>query len=508
MMDAHTTDGSYPMPVTPDWVKDAVFYQIFPDRFAMSALVPKPNRLEPWDAPPTYDGFKGGDLLGVAERLDYLQDLGVTAIYFTPVFMSTANHRYHTYDYYRVDPILGGNEALRRLLDEAHRRNMRIVLDGVFNHASRGFFQFNHILENGGRSPYLDWFTVLKWPLRPYDSVRAPNYACWYNLPALPKFNTTTPAVREFLWGVGQYWIEQGVDGWRLDVPNEIDDDNFWREFRHRVKSVNSQAYIVGEIWHDARRWLQGDQFDAVMNYLFTRLCIGYCIGEEQDDSLIMGTGLHPAHALDAAGFSAGIAALLDLYHPEVTAVQLNLLDSHDTARFITMARGDVSALKLATLFQMTYPGAPSIYYGDEVGKPGAKDPDSRRAMMWHDPSWWEGELYPFFKRATALRHAHPALRRGSFDHLHAVGPIFVFGRRLAQLGQADDHLIVGLNNGRATEVVEVQCGGYLADGVALRDVWSGEMYVVENGVLALRLAPRSGLALEVVVSDGAMGPA
>jgi cyclomaltodextrinase len=223
---------------TPEWVRDAIFYQIFPDRFARSERVPKPSNLEPWDSPPTTHGFKGGDLLGVAERLDYLQDLGVTAIYLNPVFQSTANHRYHTHDYYRVDPILGGNSALRTLLDEAHRRNMRVILDGVFNHASRGFFQFNHIVENGAMSPYVDWFIVKQFPLRPYHAPWGQHgYEAWWNLPALPKLDVSTPAVREFLWNVASHWIEFGVDGWRLDVPAEIDDDEFWREFRVRVKA-------------------------------------------------------------------------------------------------------------------------------------------------------------------------------------------------------------------------------------------------------------------------------
>ncbi len=256
---------------TPEWVKDAIFYQIFPDRFASSPRVKKPSGIEPWASPPSLHGFKGGDLIGVVEHLDYLQDLGVTAIYFTPVFQSTANHRYHTHDYYQVDPILGGNAALRTLLDEAHARGMRIVLDGVFNHASRGFFQFNHILENGQASPYFDWFTVHNFPMRPYEPGH--QYLGWENLAALPKFNTRSEEVRDFLWDVGRHWIDFGIDGWRLDVPNEIDEDAFWQEFRRRVKGGKPDAYIVGEIWEDARRWLKGDQYDAVMNYLFTKAC-------------------------------------------------------------------------------------------------------------------------------------------------------------------------------------------------------------------------------------------
>ena len=264
---------------TPEWVKDAVFYQIFPDRFASSTQVEKPHNLEAWDSPPTTFGFKGGDLLGVVEHLDYLQDLGVNAIYFTPVFQSTANHRYHTHDYFQIDPILGGNAAFKTLLDAAHARGMRVVIDGVFNHASRGLYQFNHALENGKASPYLDWFTFRGFPVRAYDEPI--NYEAWWGLAALPKFNHTNPQVREFIFRVAEHWVQQGIDGWRLDVPGEIDDDEFWREFRRRVKAANPDAYIVGEIWHKADRWLAGDQFDAVMNYQFTRACLAFFINQE-----------------------------------------------------------------------------------------------------------------------------------------------------------------------------------------------------------------------------------
>lgn len=289
--------------ITPEWVKDAIFYQIFPDRFAKSKRVPEKGlNLETWDSPPTIFGFKGGDLLGVAERLDYLRDLGITALYFNPVFASAANHRYHTYDYYNVDPLLGGNDALRELLEAAHARGIRVVLDGVFNHASRGFWQFHHTLENGAGSPYVDWFHFN--PGRLYgkkhfgaypnrweqfllrkrrDSCAVIGYKCWWDLPALPKFNTQTPAVREFIFEVAEHWIKFGIDGWRLDVPAEIDDDSFWQEFRRRVKAINPEAYIVGEIWEESQRWLQGDQFDAVMNYLVTIASLGFFTGKHLD---------------------------------------------------------------------------------------------------------------------------------------------------------------------------------------------------------------------------------
>jgi len=264
---------------TPGWVKHAVFYQIFPDRFAKSDRVEKPNNLEPWESPPTVEGYKGGDLLGVVEHLDHIQELGATAIYFTPIFQSASNHRYHTHDYHQVDPLLGGNAAFRVLLDEAHRRGMQVVLDGVFNHASRGFFQFSDILEHGPHSPWLDWFTVEGWPLSAYDGSKPANYVSWVGNRALPKLNTDNPQVREFIMRVAEHWLRQGIDGWRLDVPFEIHTEGFWQEFRQRVKAINPEAYIVGEVWRDARQWLQGDQFDGVMNYLFAEAAIAFAAG-------------------------------------------------------------------------------------------------------------------------------------------------------------------------------------------------------------------------------------
>jgi cyclomaltodextrinase len=228
----------------PDWAKDAVFYQIFPDRFARSDRVSKPGNLLSWHAPPSQDGYHGGDLLGIVEHLDYLIELGINAIYLTPIFQSACNHRYHTHDYEQVDPLLGGNAALRTLVDEAHRRNVRILLDGVFNHASRGFFQFSDILENGPHSPWLAWFQIQGWPLSAYDSRHPANYTSWSGNRALPKFNTDHPEVREFLMRIGEFWVREfDVDGWRLDVPSEITTPGFWEEFRIRVRKVKPDAY-------------------------------------------------------------------------------------------------------------------------------------------------------------------------------------------------------------------------------------------------------------------------
>jgi neopullulanase len=437
----------------------------------------------------------------VVEHLDYLQDLGATAIYFTPIFQSASNHRYHTHDYEKVDPMLGGNAALRRLVDAAHARGIRVVLDGVFNHASRGFFQFHDIMENGPDSAYLDWFHVTKFPLNAYHHGEKPNYGAWWNLPALPKFHTGSPDVREFLWGIGRKWIDFGVDGWRLDVPNEIDDDSFWREFRLRVKDGSPDAYIVGEVWGDAPRWLQGDMWDAIMNYQFTRACIAFFIGSEVDEDELRRTVLCPAGESGAPAFRKAIERLMGLYSAPVTAVMLNLLSSHDLARFLTLAQGDRSALRLATTFQMTYPGAPSIYYGDEIGMQGGHDPANRGAFPWHRSDTWDNDLLQEFRRLTALRHSSAALRRGSFQILAATGNLFAHARQLGE-----ETVIVVLNTARRRGRLTLKLSGLLADGTILDEAWGRQTFQVDRGALRLGLAPRSSLILATPRRPSAQG--
>ena len=496
--------------VTPDWVKDAVFYQIFPDRFARSDRVSKPSNLEAWDSPPTVYGFKGGDLLGIAERLDYVDDLGITALYLNPIFQSAANHRYHTQDYYRVDPILGGDEAFRRLLEAAHARGMRVVLDGVFNHASRGFYQFYHTLENGPASPYLDWFHFDDERLRegtrpraypgpeeaqeerrPRSSLDAYGYKAWWDLPALPEFNTDNPEVRSFIFDVARYWLDRGIDGWRLDVPACIDDDAFWQEFREVVKDTNPEAYIVGEISSLATRWLQGDQFDAVMNYPLTRACLSFFGGERMDTRLLSAPLFEGVGPMDAAAFARRVETLLEIYPREAALAQLNLLDSHDMPRFLTVVQGDEAALRLAFVFQMTYPGAPSIYYGDEIGMEGGPDPDCRRSFPW-DESHWNGDLRDFVKRCVEVRKAHPALRRGVFVPLYAENDVFVTLRQFQE-----ERLIVAFNNGTATRHLNVPVSDHLPDGAHLRGlIGDGDSRVVSGRLLGPTLAPRTAAVL------------
>jgi neopullulanase len=423
---------------TPDWVKHAVFYQIFPDRFARSKRTPHPKglRLQPWGTPPDKQGFQGGDLHGVVERLDHLSNLGINAIYFNPIFFASHNHRYNTYDYFKVDPLLGGDEALRELLDVAHARGIKVILDGVFNHTGRGFWAFHHILENREKSPFLDWFTVHGWPLRAYShSKEHPiNYAAWWEVPSLPKLNTQNQAVRDYIMQIARYWLDFGIDGWRLDVPNEIDDDGFWREFRETVKSANPEAYICGEIWGEAKRWLQGDQFDAVMNYLFMNATLSFFGARSLKTE--NGHPELPLEPLNSTSFGSRIDHMLNLYPPEITQAMFNLIDSHDTARALWILGEDKSALRLSVLFQMTMPGAPCVYYGDEVGLSSAGDPHCREAFPWDQKERWDHDLLEHYRQAIHLRQEFSVFRTGSFQALSTPEGSYAFQRSLEeQLG-------------------------------------------------------------------------
>lgn len=493
----------------PDWVQDAIFYQIFPDRFAKSEQNPAGNLpFEPWDSPPTVHGFKGGDLYGIAEKLDYLKDLGISALYLNPVFASASNHRYHTFDYHNVDPLLGGNDALRFLLDKAHKKDIRIVLDGVFNHASRGFWQFHHVLECGDGSPYKDWFHFdperlsrkKHWGAYPgphelnalghgENSLTAIGYGAWWNGPALPKFNTNTPVVREFLFDVAEYWIKFGIDGWRLDVATEIDDDAFWQEFRNRVRAINPEAYIVAEIWHESQRWLKGDQFDAVMNYEVTKPVIAFFSNGNLDLRILHQQsnyhGIH--HSIDAHEFANRIDHNLGLYKQDITYAQLNLLDSHDTPRFLSCVGGDKASLKLAWLFMFTYPGAPCIYYGDEIGMDGEHDPFCRKSFPWNESGWDKG-LLNFVKEAVALRKKNPALRRGDFKRLWSANGVYAFSRSFE-----GETFVVALNASESPQQIHVT---YEA-GKNPMPVFGEASHISVDGRLKFTIPARSSVVLK-----------
>jgi len=382
---------------SPSWVKDAIFYQIFPDRFCRSERYKAVGKFVPWGSRPTRENMFGGNLAGIEDHLDYIKSLGVTALYLCPIFKSNSNHRYHTVDYFEIDPVLGTMEDFDRLVKKVHKLGMRLILDGVFNHCSRGFFQFNSLMELGENSPYVDWFHVKGWPLNAYSGK--PNYECWWNYPALPKFNTGCQEVRDHLFSVAEFWTRRGIDGWRLDVPNEIDDDSFWQEFRRRVKAINKDAYIVGEIWDAPERWLQGDQFDGVMNYLFRKAVMKFLF---DDQSISVGEFCDRLRAAFPQGRGD---------------TPMNLLGSHDTTRLMSQTRTSWERIRLALTLMFFMPGAPCVYYGEELGMKGGKDPDNRRSLPWEKlPEMQKEPVFALVRELTEMRQKNAVLRDGSMD--------------------------------------------------------------------------------------------
>jgi glycosidase len=462
-----------PAVVTPEWVKHAVFYQIFPERFANGDKKNDPPGSQPWGSAPTIDNYMGGDLDGVTQHLDHLQDLGVTAIYFNPIFTSDSNHKYHTVDYMHVDPHFGGDAALKRLLAAAHKRHMKVVLDGVFNHTGDSHPFFLDAAKNGPKSKYWSWYRIDGLPVVKNPK---PNYDAWWGLPSLPKLQVAkNPDVANYIYQVEEHWLKEGVDGWRLDVPNEIDSDAFWQGFRKRAKAINPNAYIVGEIWDPADRWLQGDQFDAVMNYQWR-------------DAMLKFFG---TDAMKAGTFDAALEGIRKRYHGNVTMAMFNVLDSHDTMRFQTEAGGDPNRLKLASLFQMAYVGAPVIYYGDEIGLQGGKDPDDRRCFPW-DKARWNQDLLTHYKRLTASRRVHPCLATGSYQTVYKgdTDGVFAFARQ-----QGADKALVVLNNSPAQRTVTLE-PGLAFDNASLVDALGSGSAKVLRGKLTLRLDPRQGVLM------------
>ena len=513
--------GEAPVIDTPAWAREAVFYQIFPDRFASSERVAKPGPLESWDAPPTVHGYKGGDLMGIAEHLDDLVDLGITALYLTPIFTSASNHRYHTDDYRAVDPMLGGTMALRELVDAAHARGMRVVLDGVFNHSGRGFLPFHHLAESGSASPYRDWYHLDDGVrhhgrlLRPYPapheeaeirhlrdsgvpqgeaSRRVLGYEAWWDLPALPKLAVHNPATREHLLGVAEHWLEFGIDGWRLDVAEEIGGD-FWEEFRARCRAVNPDAYLVAEIWTTKPEWLGGRHFDALMNYPLAEAIMGFAAGSRLDRRVVDEHIQYRQSLLwrDGPSFATELERLLSLYQPDITAVMLNLLGSHDAPRVRTVCGGDVVSVRLATLLQMTLPGAPCVYYGDEIGMEGHQDPDNRRAFPW-DRTTWDTNVRDLTRTLIATRRSHRALRDGGFRLLQASWNAASYLRThegesfVVAVNAGDEPHRLGLEDVVGDPTVELQAG------------WEPIVMSRVDGRLDLELPARSGALIRCLL--------
>ena len=352
-----------------EWMRGAVFYEIFVERFCRGLEKKDDAYINlKWGEKPTPKSFAGGDIPGITKNLDYIQELGMNALYLTPIFQSDSNHKYDIYDYHVVDERFGTNTDLEKLIKEAHKRGIRVVLDAVFNHCSEQLSQFQDVVKRGKKSPYFDWFII-----RGKKPEKEPlNYEVFAFCDYMPKFNTSNPEVQEFLLNIAVSWVRKyDIDGWRLDVSDEVSHD-FWRLFRKRVKEVKPECVIIGENWHDANPFLQGDQYDSIMNYAFTKACMDY---------YAFGTA-------DAEQFAWKLNGLLMRNTLQVNRMMLNLLDSHDTDRFYTLVGRSRAKLLSAIAVMVMFVGAPCLYYGTELPLEGGYDPDNRRCFDWNREQW------------------------------------------------------------------------------------------------------------------------
>jgi cyclomaltodextrinase len=461
----------------PDWVTDAIFYQIFPDRFANGDIQNDPSNVQPWGSKPTTHGFQGGDLKGVIQQFPYLLDLGINAIYFNPIFRSTSNHRYNTTDYFMIDPKLGTMQDFKSLLNLAHQNNIKVILDGVFNHCGRGFFAFQDVLENQQYSAYVHWYHIHHFPIRAYGTGKAQDYEAWWGFSSLPKFNTDNDEVKAFLLSVARYWIEQGADGWRLDVPNEIDDDSFWADLRRAVKSINHDAYLLGEIWEVNPRWVGNEHFDGLMNYPFRDELIHFFI----------------KGGLSVSTFGSNLEKLIQAYEYQHDLAHLLPLSTHDTERILTLSGGDIKRVRLMTLTQFFFPGVPNVYYGDEIGLEGGKDPDCRRAFPWNEGAW-DMEFRSFIKKLIQIRQNNPQLRRGNFERLVEDDErnVFLFSR---SLDERKAYLIVNAS-GKELDFGGIVLKHTLPEGKVLWDAINEREILLGNPETRLKVPALDGLIL------------
>lgn len=462
--------------ITPDWAQGESIYQIFPDRFHNGDpnLKNDPARTHAWGSPPESTLFMNGDLAGITQKADYLKELGVKTIYLTPIFQSVSNHKYDSTDYYNIDAAFGGNAALEELVEALHSREMKLIFDASFNHAHPTFFAFQDVIENGRDSAYWDWFTIYDWPIkirhRPHtipaerasdpsyqkylNYLRAieqnsnipfyiaeddgplfdPTYMAWYDVINMPKLNQNNPACQQYFLDVAAHWLrEYDIDGWRMDVAQFVP-DNFWKKFYAVCKETKPDCYLFAEIWGDTSHWLQGNMFDGTMNYLFRDIVLDFFANE----------------SLSTPELKDALLRLDALYAPQIAAVNQNLLSSHDVNRFLRLADENKNKFALATIFQMVLPGAPGIYYGDEIGMTGGHDPDNRRAFNW-DKSTWDMTQRNLTQALLQLRDEYPALKTGRLRWHSQAENAFVIER------SDDEHtLLIAINRGASRQSIDL----------------------------------------------------
>mgnify|MGYP000967910859 FL=1 len=408
----------------PQWAANKVVYQIFPSRFAATQPVDK----KLWyKAPITPMDDLHGNLRGIIEHLDYIKDLGIDVVYLTPIFKSNSCHKYDTIDYYQVDPSFGTTEDLKELVQKSHERGMKVVLDAVYNHSGREFFAFQDILEKGEKSKYLDWYFIDELPPRG-EWGEIPNFKCFGYYGGMPKLNLKNPEVEKYITDVACYWIKEcDIDGWRLDVGDEIS-HFFWKNFRKAIKAVKKDMLIIGEIWHYAGDFLEGDEWDTVMNYPFYLNLIDLLADEK----------------INVSQFVQNLGYLKGRLNKKCYPLMWNLIDSHDTARFLHLCHDNKKKQHLAAAFQLLLPGMPMVYYGDEYAMPGANDPDCRRGMYW-DEEYQDKEMYNWYKKLMQVRKTHACI---------------VEGEMIETIANDDEDTIVMIRkNGEETIAMLFNCG-------------------------------------------------
>ncbi|MBN8691121.1 MAG: alpha amylase N-terminal ig-like domain-containing protein [Armatimonadetes bacterium] len=455
----------------PSWVEGTVFYQIFPDRFDNGSKENDPKNLTKWVDKPTYDNRYGGDVAGVNRRTEYLKAIGVNGVYFNPVMFAPSNHRYDPSDFYRVDPEFGTNAEFIKMTHELDRQGIRVVLDQIFDHVGVTFPPFADVLRFQEKSRFKDWFFITGYPVEVKPN---PNYVGWWGTEWMPKINLANKDAYNYLMESVDFWMAQAkLSGWRLDVANEPP-QWFWQDFRKRVKGHNPNAWIVGEVWYDANPWLKGDQWDASMNYPFRDVVIQY----------VAKGSTKPTQ------FVNNLMRVYGLYAPQVSRNQLNLISSHDTPRFLHEAGNDRKLQALGAVVQFTWPGAPSVYYGEEIGMEGAQDPDNRRAMRW-DMVGPKNELLSLYSKLIAVRKGASVLHNGEpvifnqFDNENVA----TYGRVSGQ-----DLAVVVINRSSKQFKGAVQLGAANKNRV-LVDVLTGKTFTADSqGRLTVTLEPVSAL--------------
>jgi glycosidase len=548
-----------------DWLQNGVIYQIFPDRFrdGRSANNPSPteprygyppepldqilnkawgdlpegycrhytNPAEPCTEGPRGRDYFGGDLRGVQQRLNYLADLGATAIYFNPIFEAGSNHAYDTQDYYKIDHFFGTNKEFQTLVREAQKHGIRIILDGVFNHVSSDsayFDRYGHFSTVGAcedpDSPYRDWFTFRPAAVEGEGACTGddgtPNtmdYEAWFGFDSLPVLDKSNPEVQALFYGtgdaVGQYWLGQGSAGWRLDVMGDPSfPADFWPEFRSAVKGTDPQAAIIGELWkkHEILAENQGDTADTSMNYRFRNAILGFFGKVDNKGFPDDGQSDQPPSL-----FAEKLVSIREDNPDAFYYTLMNLMDSHDTQRILwSLTPGQENReekefnaanleqgkqlLRLATVVQMTIPGAPTIYYGDEIGMTGADDPDDRRSFPWNGTGDYghggDQALLDAYEQLVDLRKANPVFRQGELTFLLVDDS----ARTLAYLMRTvDSGAIVAINRSDSAQTLAFSLGGLLPDGVVLNDALGGLSQVAAaGGELAFELPALSAAIL------------